>query len=69
MAKGKGWYRYRILYGGSLNGGRYDIEMVIQKTTKNGLLDFSKEEAESMLKQVGKYMANDADYKNLREDF
>lgn len=69
MAKGKGWYRYRILYGATLNGEHYDVEMVIQKTSKKGLVDFSKEEAETMLKQVGNYMAKNADFKNLREDF
>jgi hypothetical protein len=69
MAAGKGWYRYRILYGATLKGEHYDVEMVLHKTGKKGLVDFSKEEAEAILKQIGNYMANDADYKNLREDF
>lgn len=69
MANGKGWYRYRLLFGATLKGENYDFEMVIHKKGKTSLADFSKEEAEQALKRIGEYMANHADFKNLKEDF
>ena len=69
MAAGKGWYRYRLLYGTTINKEHFDIEIVLHKKGDKGLVDFSKEEAESILKSIGNYMAGKADFKNLREDF
>lgn len=65
----KGWYRYRLVYGAPREGGHYEVEMIIQKRNATELKDFSKEEAENILRQVGNYMANGADFKTLREDF
>ncbi len=69
MANGKGWYRYKLLFGATAKGESYDVELVIQKKAKDGLVDFSKEEAEGILRRVGNFMANDSDFKNLKEDF
>lgn len=67
--KSKGWYRYRLLYGATRSGEHFEIEMILQKREAKSLADFSKEEAEAILKQIGNYMANSADFKTLKEDF
>lgn len=76
MAKGeggektqKGWYRYKLLFGATREGGHYEVELVLQKRGATELKDFSKEEAEQILRNVGNFMAKNADFKNLREDF
>jgi hypothetical protein len=65
----KGWYRYRILYGAPREEGHFEVELIIQKRKATELKDFPKEVAETILRQIGKYMANDADFKTLKEDF
>ncbi len=67
--KQKGWYRYRLLFGATREGGHYEVELVLQKRGATELKDFSKEEAEQILRNVGNFMAKNADFKNLREDF
>jgi hypothetical protein len=65
----KGWYRYRLVYGATRDGGHFEVEIILQKRNATELKDFSKEEAESILRQVGNYIANSADFKTLKEDF
>jgi hypothetical protein len=66
----KGWYRYQLLYGATLRGEHYEFEIVLHKRgSKGDLSDFSKEEAEQVLKGIGNFMSNSADYKTLKEDF
>jgi hypothetical protein len=66
---GKGWYRYQLLFGATKNNSNFDIEIVLQKKGSKGLEDFSREEAETILRHIGKYMAEKADFKTLHEDF
>ncbi len=67
--KQKGWYRYKLLFGATREGGHYEVELMLQKRGAQSLQDFSREEAEQILKNVGNYMAKHADFKNLTEDF
>ncbi len=66
----KGWYRYQLVYGATLRGEHYEFELVLHKKgSKDDFSDFSKEEAEQVLKGIGNFIANHADFKTLKEDF
>lgn len=65
----KGWYRYQLLFGATKGGANFEFELVLHKRGTKGLQDFSREEAEQVLKQIGNYMANHADFKTLTEEF
>lgn len=75
MAAGKkrpsGWYRYTLLYGGmGTTGAKYEFEIVLQKKNALGKAeDCSRETAENVLRAIGKYMAEKAQFENLKEDF
>ena len=66
----KGWYRYRLMFGAQLKGHTFDVNMFLHKRDKDGVQqDFSREEAEKVLRNIGKFMAENTDFKNLTEDF
>jgi hypothetical protein len=65
----KGWYRYKLRFGATRTGGHYECELMLQKRGKTNLEDFPREEAENILRQIANYMAKNADFANLTEDF
>jgi hypothetical protein len=69
QSSSKGWYRYQLLFGATRNGSNFEFEICLQRRGTKGLEDFSREEAERILRQIGNYMANGADFKTLKEDF
>lgn len=67
--KKNGWYRYKLLFGATREGGHYEVELMLQKRHATKLQDFSREEAEQIFRNIGNFMAKHADFKNLTEDF
>lgn len=65
----KGWYRYTLLFGATKNGEHYEFEICLQKRGQKKLEDFSREEAESVLRNIGNFMSLSADFKTLKEEF
>lgn len=61
-----GWYRYKLLLG--RNDGEYSVVINIQCNGRDGLKDFSRDEAEAAIRSMGRYLISGADFKTMIEE-